>query len=78
MVCLLLAVLFLPFLLLRVFIKAVIGLVMLPIALIVACVGMLIFFIVVSVAIAIPLMPIAILACGVWLIVRLASRPAAI
>jgi hypothetical protein len=78
MVCLLFSLFFLPFLLLRVLIKTAVALVMLPIALLVAGIGMLVCFVVFSVAIAIPLMPIAILVGSIWLIVRLTSRPAAI
>ena len=79
MVCLLFSLFFLPFLLLRVIIKTIVGLVMLPVMLVIGCMAALVFvFFAVSMTLVVPLMPIAILACGVWLIVRLASRPAAI
>ena len=78
MIGLLLAVVFLPFFLLRVLIKTAVTLVMLPIALVMACIGVACAVFFVSLAIVIPLMPIVVLACGIWFIIRLASRPAAI
>lgn len=74
MVCLLLSIFFLPFLLIRVFIKAIIGLVMLPVALIVMMIGLGLAALAVSLAIAIPLMPFALIALGVWFLIRL-TRP---
>ena len=73
------AVFFLPFLILRVLIKTTVALVMLPIVLLVAGIGLAVACAVVFFAILAPLLPFAFLALCVWAIVRLTQRsPAAI
>ncbi len=67
-----------PFLLLRVMIKAAVGLIVLPIALVLAFAGFLIACLAVSFAVLIPLLPIAFLVFCVWAVVKLTSRPAAV
>ena len=66
-----LGVLFLPFLLLRILIKVLVALIMIPIALLTAAVS-----VGVGLLLAIPLTPFLLIALFVWAIVRLTSRPA--
>lgn len=66
---------FLPFFLLRVLIKTTAALVMLPIVLLFAGLGLAIAFFAISFAVLIPLLPIVFLVACVWLVVRLASGP---
>jgi len=65
-----------PFLLLRVLIKGLVLLVALPFALLAVGLGLLFAFLVVLFCVMIRLLPFAFRALCVWLIVRLASRPA--
>jgi type IV secretory pathway TrbL component len=75
MLCLLLAPLFLPFLLFRLMIKTLIGLVMIPFALVMMLVGLGFAALAVALAVAIPLMPLALIGFGVWALIRITSRP---
>jgi hypothetical protein len=65
-----LTILFLPFILLRIFLKAAFALVMLPFALVMAFVGIVFAVLAVSFAILIPLMPFVIVGVCVWLLTR--------
>jgi hypothetical protein len=68
-------ILFLPFLLLRLILKAVFAIVMLPFALLLGVVGIAIALIAVSFALFLPLMPFLFVAACVWLLMR-SSRAA--
>ena len=75
MFCLLLLPLFLPFLILRILIKATVALVMLPFVLLVAGIGLAFAAFAVSLAVLIPLMPFFLIALIVWALIRATSRP---
>jgi hypothetical protein len=75
MFCLLLLPLFLPFLILRILIKAAVALVMLPFVLLVAGIGLAFAAFAVSLAVLIPLMPFFLIALIVWALIRATSRP---
>jgi hypothetical protein len=75
MFCLLLLPLFLPFLILRILIKATVALVMLPFVLLVAGIGLAFAVFAVSLAVLIPLMPFFLIALIVWALIRATSRP---
>jgi hypothetical protein len=66
----------LPFLLLRLVLKAAILLVALPFALVAIGLGLLVAFSAVLFVLMIPLLPVAFLALFIWAFVRLVSRPA--
>ena len=68
-----LGILFLPFLLIRVVIKTLVALIMIPIALIVAAVCGGAVLLIVGLVLAIPLLPFAFAALFVWAIVKLAT-----
>ncbi len=72
---LILAILFLPFLLLRIAIKLFLALVLLPLVLAMAALGVLLGIAAFFFAVLIPLLPIAFVAFLVWAIVRASSRP---
>ena len=65
-----LTILFLPFILLRIVLKAAFALVMLPFALVMAFIGIAFAVLAVSFAILIPLMPFVIVGVCVWLLTR--------
>ena len=67
--------LFLPFLLLRVFIKTIVMLIALPFAFLAVAFALLLAFAAVLFALMIPLLPIVFVVFCLWVIVRLASRP---
>jgi hypothetical protein len=71
-----LGVLFLPFLLIRVLIKGLIALIMIPIALLTAVLSVGVGLLIVGLLLAIPLTPFLLVGLFVWAIVRLATRPA--
>jgi hypothetical protein len=75
MFCLLLLPLFLPFLILRILIKATVALVMLPFVLLIAGIGLAVAAFAVSLAILIPLTPFFLIALFVWALIRMTSRP---
>ncbi|HEY1913099.1 MAG TPA: hypothetical protein VGG73_19400 [Vicinamibacterales bacterium] len=75
MFCLLLLPLFLPFLILRLLIKATVALVMLPFVLLIAGIGLAVAAFAVSLAILIPLTPFFLIALFVWALIRMTSRP---
>lgn len=68
------AILFLPFLLLRVLIKSVVFLVALPFVLLTIGAGLLVAFIAVACLLMIPLLPFAFVALFIWAVAR-SSRP---
>ena len=69
------AILLLPFFLLRVAVKAMVGLVVLPFVLMAALIVTVVAMFVVAIAVMAPLIPFAIVALGIWAIVRMTSRP---
>jgi hypothetical protein len=71
--CMTFGILLLPFLLLRMAIKAMVALVLLPFVLVIAAVGVFFAILAFSVALLVPLLPLALVACGVWAIVRFVS-----
>ncbi|HEY2153893.1 MAG TPA: hypothetical protein VGH34_24020 [Vicinamibacterales bacterium] len=75
MFCLLLLPLFLPFLILRILIKATVALVMLPFVLLIGGIGLAVAAFAVSLAILIPLTPFFLIALFVWALIRMTSRP---
>jgi hypothetical protein len=75
--CLMFGILFLPFLLLRLAIKAIMALVLLPFVLVIAVLGVGLAVLALSFALLVPLLPLALVACGVWAIVKYVSPPAA-
>jgi hypothetical protein len=70
-----LGVLFLPFLLIRVFIKMLVALIMIPVALLAGALSIGIGLLIVGLLLAIPLTPFIVIGLFVWAIVRLTSRP---
>jgi hypothetical protein len=72
------AILFLPFLVLRIVFKVIAAIVFLPILFLIACIGIVIGGIALFFAVVVPLVPILLLVLLVALVVRLATRrPAA-
>jgi len=69
-------ILFLPFLLIRILIKTLVALIMIPIALVTAALSIGVGLLVVGLLLAIPLMPFVLIGLFIWAIVRLTSRPA--
>jgi len=74
---LILGLLFLPFILLRAVFKLLAAMILLPIVLAVAFVGLLIGGLAISFAVLLPLLPFALLALFIWAIVKLVAHPAA-
>ena len=63
-------ILFLPFIILRLILKAVFGLIMLPIALVIGFIGVAVALVALSFALLIPLLPFIIIGFCVWLLTR--------
>jgi hypothetical protein len=72
-----LTILFLPFILLRLVLKTVFGLIMLPIVLMIAFIGIALAVLAVSFAVLVPLMPFVVIGACVWLLTR-SSRAATV
>ena len=72
-----LTILFLPFILLRLALKTLFGLIMLPFVLIVAFIGIAFALLAVSFAVLLPLMPFVVIGVCVWLLTR-SSRAATV
>ena len=74
-----LALLYLPFLLLRVLLKGIVGLVLLPFMLVAAVITAFVVVAAIVLGVIVPmLVPLAFVACCVWLALRLASRTAVV
>jgi hypothetical protein len=71
--CLTFGILLLPFLLLRIAIKTIVALALLPLVLAIAGAGIVVAVLAFSFAVLVPLLPLVLVACCVWAVIRLVS-----
>ena len=75
-ICLPIALLVVPFLLLRVAVKTAVALVVLPFVLLAVAIGVVMAAVTFSIALIVPMLPLAFLGLCIWAVVKLVSRPA--